>query len=595
MYHQNNSQIGFYRKYQITLNRNNMFFFAITKNEISQNFETYNTEQFKIKSYFITIVTDNFLSRLIMKQKGLSIIESPNFSDIESFNIVFSEVNYNDNETVKISKSTISGRPIFYHINQQGEFFCSTHISMFRTAGIKIEENIEVLPEFFVYRIVMPPHTLYKNIYRLPMGGEMTIDTSNGKCKIKSIEHYNLPEKNNNITSIKECAKKLIEYYNLSFDKLNTCNNEIALLLSGGIDSSIMSKLCKEKFGIDQSYSTSYSFEDAKRNTEKKYAFSAAKALGMNHKYYEPSVNDYLFGFIEAISFSEEPLHHLQSVLLHLLFKNGIPDNKKILVVSQGAGVTFGYFPKFPYMKDKPITKILLKKPIKKMVNMTFQSSEKGRNIIETLDKSNSKVQLNNPDNPIWSWADYGSKKWACEYFNVTEKDIINKQYESIKHMDGKSIYDIWTFYSLLDDEDITTSIWTKIGEGTKRILFFPYYDVDTQNYVLSIPWKLKLKSRNILRKEIARYCEIPKFIYSRPKSGFGIHPKRWSEKGGIFEPLIPLASKVFDEKEIRKMQSTEFKKAMTYWNMLNYSIWKRLCINNEPLEVLKGELKEII
>ena len=38
-------------------------------------------------------------------------------------------------------------------------------------------------------------------------------------------------------------------------------------------------------------------------------------------------------------------------------------------------------------------------------------------------------------------------------------------------------------------------------------------------------------------------------------------------------------------------MQSPESKKAMVYWNILNYSIWKRLFINNEPLEVLLEEL----
>ena len=37
-------------------------------------------------------------------------------------------------------------------------------------------------------------------------------------------------------------------------------------------------------------------------------------------------------------------------------------------------------------------------------------------------------------------------------------------------------------------------------------------------------------------------------------------------------------------------MQSTEPKKSMTFWNMLNYSIWKRLCIKNEPIEILLEE-----
>ncbi len=118
-----------------------------------------------------------------------------------------------------------------------------------------------------------------------------------------------------------------------------------------------------------------------------------------------------------------------------------------------------------------------------------------------------------------------------------------------------------------------------------------PYYDRNVLNYVFSIPWQLKLQTSKVLSKELARHCGIPEFIYNRPKKSFGIIPKRWAIKGGVFEPLIPLASKIFDEKEIRKMQSIDSKKAMTYWNILNYSIWKRLIINNEPIEVLLEEI----
>jgi asparagine synthetase B (glutamine-hydrolysing) len=134
--------------------------------------------------------------------------------------------------------------------------------------------------------------------------------------------------------------------------------------------------------------------------------------------------------------------------------------------------------------------------------------------------------------------------------------------------------------------------IWNKLGEGNKKILYAPFYDLNVLNYVFSIPWKLKLTwPKDKLRKEIARRGNIPEFIINRPKKSFGIHSDLWGKKGGVFEPLIPLAAIVFDEKEIRKMQSTEPKKAMTYWNMLNYAIWKRLCIKNEPLDILKEEL----
>ena len=196
-----------------------MFFFSITKDEIAQKFQSRNIEQFKTNLFVMTIITDNFLSKLIIEPNGFSIIESPIISNPDFPKIIFSEVKYNNNGIIKISKSTISGRPIFYYLTQKGEFFCSTHISMLRKTGIKIEENIDVLPEFFVYRLVMPPHTLYKNIYRLPMGGRLYINISNGKCKIQSLDHFILPQKNANIKSIRECAQQLIKYYYNSFER----------------------------------------------------------------------------------------------------------------------------------------------------------------------------------------------------------------------------------------------------------------------------------------------------------------------------------------------------------------------------------------
>jgi len=42
-------------------------------------------------------------------------------------------------------------------------------------AGVKINENKECLPEYFVYRFLMPPNTLFDNIYQLPPGHDLII------------------------------------------------------------------------------------------------------------------------------------------------------------------------------------------------------------------------------------------------------------------------------------------------------------------------------------------------------------------------------------------------------------------------------------
>lgn len=570
-----------------------MFLFALTRDGITNNFKALKVEEFKIHSFTATMVTDRFLSEVITEKNGFSLIESPLRSKPEAKDTIYSKVTYDDKtDTITIFKSTIGGRPLYYHTNPRGEFFCSTHISLLRKSGVPIEENRAVLPEFFVFRLVLPPNTVYKHIYQLYLSGLLTLKIHNNRCDIKSITRYQLPQQNKKITSITESASKVYDFLTETIMKLQSRKDETSVLLSGGIDSSILSTICKKNTLTKKSYSTSYPFEDPAYDQEKTYALSAAKALEMDHSFYEPTNQEYLTGFLEAIQHTEEPLHHLQSVLFHLLFKKGIPPQQHLIIHGQGAGTTFGSND-FLYVQNRLFFKLLSKKPSFYALNTIAHVSPRAKKVVGILTKSNLKDSYADPRNPLWSWMDFGSKTWVCQYFNTTETAIINERLHFVQNLQSRSLNDIWTLYSLFTDEQITLSIWSKIAEGNQKILYFPYYDKTVLDYVLSIPWELKLhKPMDDLRKQLARHAQIPNFITERKKSSLGIRSNHWAEKNGVFEPLLPLASKVFDINELRKMQSSDPKKEMTFWNMLNYSLWKRLCIQNEPLEVLLEELE---
>lgn len=573
-----------------------MFLIALTKNGIAQNFQSVKVEEFNIHGLKFTFILDNFLSDFTSDSDVFSIIESPLIQFHNFQKIIFSQINYEDkNDILDVFQSTISGRPIYYHINPKGEFFCSTHISMMRTAGVPIAENTDALPEFFVFRHIMPPNTLYKNIYKLLSGGQLQIKIIDNKCAIQSIDYYKPPPENQNLKSLDDCSTKLYDNLSESIKKLDTLKDEIAILLSGGIDSSILSTICKTNIITDKSYSTKYPFDNLEIDLEKKYALSASQAFGMKHQIFEPTNKEYLTSFLEAVSYAEEPLHHLQSILIHLLLKNGIQSDKKIIINDWSAGTTFGSN-QFLYINNKPLIQKISTIPSIGILEPLSRTSTRIRLYLDILNSYNTNNSLADPKNFIWYWMDYGNKNWVCTHFNTTENDIIKERYNFIKNFKNLSINDLWSLYSFFSDEQYTLSIWTKIGEGNKKIMYSPFYDKEVLNYVFSIPWKLKLQSpENSLRKEIAHKTHTPDFIINRPKSSFGVRSNHWAEKDSIFEPVIPLALKVFDEKEIRKMQSVEPHKAMTFWNILNYSIWKRLCINNEPLPVLLEELNKSI
>lgn len=571
-----------------------MFLLAITESEIASRLRSPAIKELKFGKYVFTIVTDNFISRFITEPNRFLIIESPLLLNHNFRDLILSQVIYKYNNVLEIFRSTSSGRPIYYHIDSKGSFFVSTHISLLREAGVKIEENITLLPEFFIYRFIMPPQTMYKNIYQLPAGSRLHIKLLNGKYIIAKIDKFDPPILDKGFNLIDNIAIQTSRLISQSIYSLNPFEDRLAILLSGGLDSSILFKICQSFFKIDETYSTGYPFENPRKNKEKEYALSAAQEFQIKHKYYEVTNEQYLRGFIEGISAAEEPLHHLQSVMFYLLFKRGLPKKKDIVICGQGAGTIWGLnLHNTLYRSSKKLFNFLLKYPIVELLKLASQITGRGKNFINDAlrYKIKKNCPLKNPDNVIWSLGNYGSEEWAYEYYKAKRYDIIKNRYDAIKPFQRRSIYDVISLLDFLGDMSITQLIWAKLAESQKKIMFYPLTHIDLVNYAYSIPWKLKLeKPKNILRW-VARQNDIPEYIITRPKSGFGIRTKGWAKRDGIFDFIVPLASKVFDESQIRNMQSPNPKKAATFWNILNYSIWKRLCILNEPVDVLLEEL----
>src|SRR5207244_767332 len=100
------------------------------------------------------------------------------------------------------------------------------------------------------------------------------------------------------------------------------------------------------------------------------------------------------------------------------------------------------------------------------------------------------------------------------------------------------------------------------------------------------LSWEEKIRRPKEILRQAARTVGVPEFIITRPKSGFGIAGRDWACRGGLFEPLVSIAAKAFPVDAIRKMQSADLDRRFTFWNMINYGIWKRVVINAEPVSV---------
>jgi len=574
-----------------------MFAIAITNQPLKIADNEFDIKEFEQKGRVVTVCTGDLFTELEQIEEGFQITEYiANKQKVIPNTKILSRVIVDMKQTtIKIFNQTISGRTIYYLIQNEREFYCSTHIFLLRNFGIKLEENREVLPEFFIYRYVMPPNTLYKGIKKMFFGERLKFSFTNEKFSVIGSSHFVFPESKIREKSIDKISKKVVDILSNSIASLKPAKSDSALLLSGGLDSSILFKLSKDILDINRTFSTDYPFLGLKGDVEKRNALSASKALGAEHSYIEFTVEDYLRGFIEAIHVAEEPLHHLQSVLLYLLFKKGIPDEFHTIINGQGADGIFGLnlhnrIFACNSLHYRALSSIIGKNAIKLMIWLTGH----GKGISDTIrlkDILKNSIDIGNPNHVIWELGAYGSEQWTMKYFDCSYNDIINTRFRAINEYRNYNIYDLISILDIIGDVRATSEIWNKLAEKNKKMIYYPFCEEELLNYSLSIFWDIKLqKPKNVLR-HVAHALKVPEFIITRKKSGFGMGAEAWAVKGGAFEPLIPLCTGIFEKKEILQLQSTDPKKSMTFWNILNYCIWKRLFIYNDSVDDLVGEL----
>ena len=243
----------------------------------------------------VTVVTDQRFSALLESGQEYRVVETIDPVKSSPSELLRSEVTLSKPaESIQISMAPTGGGTLYYLIDTRGNFYCSTRISLLRNAGVPITENRAVIPELFSYAYVTPPNTMYANVKRLLLGSQVSFGFKSGKPEITSQTIYlaSTTERRDIASSPERAAEATLQALANEVRKLRHLEGQVAVPLSGGTDSSILWALCRRELGVRRSYSTGYSFEDPRRDREKEYALSAAKAFGAEHHFFEMTTED---------------------------------------------------------------------------------------------------------------------------------------------------------------------------------------------------------------------------------------------------------------------------------------------------------------
>jgi len=443
--------------------------------------------------------------------------------------------------------------PLFYYSDKYRCFFASELRAFKEINEIKREFNTEAMDQLFTFWTTIGSATFLKNIYQVRHSHYVEID-ANG---VKETKYYNLDlssERVNSTMTFKEACDGVREHLsNAIIIRLETSDVEVGTYLSGGVDSSIITKVC-EKSKKDRLLTTfSICFSDP-LYSERKYQETILKESNLKNLCIDISYNDILNNFEKSIDYAGSPIFRTALVPMSKLSNLVHEDKIKVVITGEGADEVFWGYNIF---KEAKIRRFWARNPDSKYRALLFKKLYSYLPHFDskynTFVASFYKKTLRSKDTDFYShlvrW-DNNSALKALFSQDVKEElkgydstDLLRstlpknfKKYSCLSKCQYLEMETLLPGYLLSSQGDRMTSM----NSVEARV---PFLDHNVVEYSASMPEHYKLKSledKYILRKAFQN--ELPDSISNRHKQAYQApEMKAFSDycKGSYVEELL--------------------------------------------------------
>ncbi len=462
-------------------------------------------------------------------------------------------------------------KPLFYFKNENALVWASEIKSILKNEYIKPEINWNGVYTNFLFQTTLAPETCFQNIFSLDPASFLVLDLND--FSISKQLYWNFPTKKIENITAEEAVAKVDGLLAESIKEQLFADVPVTSMMSGGIDSTLITAKAKPFKNDINAFTISYQFSES----EVKNASLMAEKIDIQHDVKKVSDEEILDQLRENIQHFEEPYSSLEVLMNAAEFAK----NKgfKVVLSGNGADELFaGYSHSLKLNKWLSMRKF---NAVRHFIFTTDDFSRKVKNYFSQDDMLD-----------FFRQSQVGMKPFEAKsifsdvVFNTIKTNLKDKKLSETKDYQGLFEYDMK--YSLSSHHVFRDDLSAmKYGVEFR----YPYLSNALIDYVSSLPEKLRyngIKNKPLLRKVADQY--LPAEILKMPKRGFSFPLAHFIKtepkvREFILENLNSLKKRNFFKPEIIDQWSNNQKNeydCVKIWQLVTFELWYQKYFENQ-------------
>jgi asparagine synthase (glutamine-hydrolysing) len=452
--------------------------------------------------------------------------------------------------------------------------------------------NEEAIPSYLTHLVTPSPHTLFQGVNKLPPGTMATCDASG----LHLARYWDLftprrwaPQ------PLPEAARRVRHLLERSAEARLMSDVPVGVLLSGGLDSTVLLALLHERASSLSTFSVG--FAGGGPFDERAEASRVAKHFGTDHHEVAISEHDALAFLPGLIHHQDEPLADPVCIPLHFVCRLAREHGVKVVLAGEGADELFWGYPRYRAMVGRwgtLRTLLALPAPARSLLARTLSPTCRihpyWREVLEQIARGRlSPVHvpggatayerarlLRRPrDGLAWLPSDGGR--------DASGDPLSTLAFDTQEHEFGLRLPEL--LLMRLDRFSMANGVEARV----------PFLDPELVEFVYRLPLEAKLHrgvGKVVFREAIGDL--VPDHVLGRPKQGFGAPIQDWlsSRMDTLLGGLLTgdalrryfVAGAV---EELLGRQARSTRSNWVLWPVLNFALWHRYWIEGELLEPL--------